>query len=294
MLRISFEVSEEKLSEVARYYSSHNRLDVTVYPLNFGEFKYRNMVKIDYGRSSMTMGLGFNGTNREDQLKGFIEFNPNKVMDSPMINQDIGYLLSRCVDYSVVRWDLAVDIPFDRERIHMVRDKRKFEMSLTSYENRTEYLGQRNAVGRVKLYNKTIESKLDYSLTRLEVTMGKFEDFYSDFERFIPEVWTDDAQGELVDYTGLSQTQRLLAQLLRDSPTPEYYLKTLGYRMRKKLEPYIVGDDARLEFDRNIVYKIITHIQDFLKEVSNAEWEYAQKGSQGALENELENPFEDG
>lgn len=236
----------------------------------------------------MTMGLGFNGHNRDDLLKGFLEFNPNKVMDSPSVDHDIGYLLSRCTTYTVTRWDLAIDIPYNRERVHMVRDKRKFEMSLTSYENRTEYLGQRNNPGRVKLYNKTAESNLNYALTRLEVTMGDLEGFYADFERYMPEVWTDSAQFELVDYTGLSQTQSLLAELLRDSPTPEYYLKRLPYRMRKKLEPYIVGDNARLEFDKSIIYKIVTHIQDYLKGLSVGEWGNAQMGTHETTEN----PFE--
>lgn len=291
MLRVVFEMREDCVNFIGRYFCNPLRSDIKEYPLNLTDFKYRNMFVIDYGRSTMTVGLCFNGTNRSDVLKGFLEFNPNKCMDSMQISADLAFLLSRCVEYSVVRWDLAIDVPVDRERVHMTKDRRKYELSQTSYSNRTEYLGQRNHVGRVKVYNKTAESDLDYALTRLEITLGKLDVHISEFEKYVPEIWIDNPQHELVDYTGLSDTQIVLCDLLRDSPNPEYYMARLSYRMRKKIEPYVIGSGARLCTDVKCVTWIVTQISDYLKEVSVSG--NAQKVPDTEEELEKRNPFVD-
>ena len=267
MLRIVFDMREDCAETIGRRFSNPLRSDIKEYPVNFTDFKFRNLFVIDYGRSSMTVGLCFNGSKKEDVFKGFVEFNPNKCMDSIQIHSDLSFLLSRCVGYSVSRWDLAIDIPYDRERVHMTKDKRKYELSQTSYSNRTEYLGQRNAPGRVKVYNKTVESELDYSLTRVEITMGKLNDYVGDFGKFVPDIWIDNPQHELVDYTGLSETQIVLCDLLRDSPNPEYYMTRIPYRIRKKIEPYVVGSGARLKFNVKCVTQIVTQLEDYLKNI---------------------------
>lgn len=279
MLRIGFEMRKDCVNAIGSHFANPLRSDIKEYPINLTDFKFRNMFVVDYGRSTMTVGLCFNGTNKEDSFKGFIEFNPNKCMDSMLIHSDLSFLLSRCVGYSIIRWDLAIDIPFDRERVHMSKDRRKYELSQTSYSNRTEYLGQRNAPGRVKVYNKTAESELNYSLTRLEITMGKISDYVGQFGKFMPEIWIDEPQHELVDYTGLSETQRVLCDLLRDSPNPEYYMSRLSYRMRKKIEPYVVGSGARLDFSIKCVTWIVTQLDEYLKELSLGVGENAQNGA---------------
>lgn len=267
MLRIVFDMRQDCAETIGRRFANPLRSDIKEYPVNFTDFKFRNLFVIDYGRSSMTVGLCFNGSKKEDVFKGFVEFNPNKCMDSMQIHADLSFLLSRCVGYSVSRWDLAIDIPYDRERVHMTKDKRKYELSQTSYSNRTEYLGQRNAPGRVKVYNKTVESELDYSLTRVEITMGKLNDYVGDFGKFVPDIWIDNPQHELVDYTGLSETQIVLCDLLRDSPNPEYYMARIPYRIRKKIEPYVVGSGARLKFNVKCVTQIVTQLEDYLKNI---------------------------
>lgn len=278
MLRIVFDMRQDCAEAIGRRFSNPLRSDIKEYPLNFTDFKFRNLFVIDYGRSSMTVGLCFNGSKKEDVLKGFVEFNPNKCMDSMQIHSDLSFLLSRCVGYSVSRWDLAIDIPYDRERVHMTKDKRKYELSQTSYSNRTEYLGQRNAPGRVKVYNKTVESELDYSLTRVEITMGKLNDYVGDFGKFVPDMWIDNPQHELVDYTGLSDTQIVLCDLLRDSPNPEYYMARIPYRIRKKIEPYVVGSGARLKFNVKCVTQIVSQLEDYLKNICFYSGETPKRG----------------
>lgn len=50
----------------------------------------------------------------------------------------------------------------DKER------KKDFRMFSCGYDNKTYYMGRTN--NRIKIYNKKIESGLDYDLTRLEIT----------------------------------------------------------------------------------------------------------------------------
>lgn len=292
MLRVVFEMRSDCVNDIGRHFANPLRSDIREYPINLTEFKYRNLFVVDYGQSTMTVGIGFNGTNKQESLKGFFEVNPNKCMGSMKIHSDLSYLLCRCVDYSVVRWDLAIDIPHDREHVHMRKDRRKYELSQTSYANRTEYLGQRNAPGRVKVYNKTLESELDYSLTRVEVTMGKLSDYVGQFGKYMPEVWIDNPQLELVEYKGLSVNQRVLCEAVKDSPDPEYYLRQLDYRMRKKIEPYIIGSGVRLNVNVKYVTSIVTQLTDYLKGlVSHPVLESSQMLSSG-VECEY-NPFLD-
>ena len=265
MVRLSLEFRRDELKEINGYLERPDRVDIKSYPQNLTEFKYRYMYSIDYGRSTLILGLGFNGCKREDSVKGFIEYNPNKCMGNPQCENDLQYLLSRTVAYEVVRYDLAIDIPYDRENVHMIKDNRKFSLEMKSYASRTEYLGQRNTPGRIKVYNKTVESDLDYSLTRVEVTMGGLENVPGQFEQYMPTIWVDEPQKSFTDLDELSNSQQVMVNLLKDIANPEYYLKQLNYHMRKKIEPYIMGDNAQLSFDTKQVFCIVANLRDLFK-----------------------------
>ena len=72
----------------------------------------------------------------------------------------------------IARFDLAIDIPIDRSKCFLVKDRRLYIERKHGIEF-TQYLGAKSSsVGRVKLYNKTAEAKLDYPLTRLELTLN--------------------------------------------------------------------------------------------------------------------------
>ena len=295
-LRVSFEMREDCLSNIKKHFENALRSDITMYNPCFSDFKYRYMFNIDYGRSTMTVGLMFNGSKKEDSLKGFLEVNPNKCFDNMVCQNDVLFLLSNCVGYSVSRWDLAIDIPIDREVVRMKKDQRKYELSQKSVADRTEYLGQRSAPGRVKLYNKTIESGLDYPLTRLELTLGGGLDrWHSEFERWCPAVWTSKSVHEDLEESELSDTQKVLVELLRESPDTAQYLSRVNFRVRKKIEPYVMGIDTQLTFNESSVKEIVTQLQDFFKRSTVLEWGCAHKGTRSdtAEGDELwtDNPF---
>lgn len=102
-----------------------------------------------------------------------LEFNPNKVGDNPIFRAIHRLLLSLSREDStrISRFDLAIDIPVDRAQCFLVKDRRLYIERKHGVEY-TQYLGSKSsAVGRIKLYNKTAEAKLDYPLTRLELTL---------------------------------------------------------------------------------------------------------------------------
>lgn len=266
MLRVVLELRKEEVDKVLRYYHQPMRFDVKEYPVSFKDFTYRNMFTIEYEKgSTMTVGLVWNGTStQDDMVKGFIEVNPNKCFVKPQCLYDVYYTLEKCVGYKVSRWDLAIDIPTDRMSVVLGKDQRKYELVCKCKEDRTEYLGCRNEVGRVKVYNKTLESNLDYTLTRCELTLPDYEDvnFCMKLETITPEVWIAGADTG-IDLTGLSDTQALLVELIRQQENPTLYTKRLKWEVRKKIEPYVFDGYKRLKLDNNCIESIIAELKDF-------------------------------
>ena len=262
-IRVNFELKHDSLIDFQTYFSNINRIDIIQYPLCFSDFKYKCMFSINYEHGVLRLGYCFNGVSSDDKLKGFLDFNPNKCMDSNQCIDDLKYLRSLCCVFDLARWDLAIDIPLDRSNVHLVKDRRKYELHEHSYNDRTEYLGVRNTPGRVKVYNKTVESKLDYLLTRLEVTLGTIDYVKkkNDILRLLPEVLIIDTQQSLC-IDNLNKTDKVLVQLINSSDYPLYYFKQLAQVKREKLKPYIFDKNNNLEYD----YECIIKCCDFIKE----------------------------
>lgn len=122
--------------------------------------------------SSFWLGVGLNlGTPDRGRIR--MDFNPNKVAHHEA-TQRIFYFLcnaSKPMHHKVVRFDLAIDIPAERSDCFLVKDNRAYSERRHGAEW-TQYLGAKSSNhGRVKLYNKQVESNLPYALTRLELTL---------------------------------------------------------------------------------------------------------------------------
>lgn len=183
------------------------------------------------GKSSFYLGVILNsGSDKITQWK--LEFNPNKVLPCPFFEK----LLNLLRIYSVPSrtklksWDLAVDIPLSRTDVSMVRDKRMYQLITKSDDDRTEYLGSRHTHGFCKLYNKTVESKLDYQLTRFEITLNSiyYDSMVSKFPRLL---MLRDSQMTFDVLSTLSQNQVVMLELLMIHPD---YLQKLDKRGRVK------------------------------------------------------------
>lgn len=273
MLRIKFTMSEDRLKQFNRYIDKYTmkHLNLKVEPYyNQGKFKYRNLIVITdlESKHSFSMGLQFNDLSKTTN-DCFIEFNPNKTMNEKgtgLVQVFLDYIKDYGSRLELVRYDISIDIPVERQFVTLNKDMRKYtklwvtdvedsynqilqdmEKKQISYKievkskdlsNCTEYLGQRNKGGFVKLYNKQIESSLLSPTTRLEITMDTLS--YIDFMKHLPNINIfKDVTSEL---DSLNDTEKVLIKLLQQNSNCDLYLKQLGRKMQDKLKKILYAN----------------------------------------------------
>lgn len=257
MVRIKFEISEENYAALLGILSWSVRPDITAYPINTAPFKYKHLFVIKYEtlgvESVLTIGLLFNGSNRETTLTGFIEFNPNKVGLNGQFWDDYHMLKDYMGIYTVSRIDYAVDIPIERKFLFLEKDQRRYELVAYSADDRTEWLGVRNQVGRCKIYNKKLESRLSFPCTRIEVTV---EPTVSSVKEKWPSVF--DLSFELqmsLDSSKLNGTELYILESARRSvldgsdPGLIKFKSLVGRKYKEKLKPYLLPEPSRVLCD---------------------------------------------
>lgn len=102
-----------------------------------------------------------------------LDFNPNKVGAKTAFQSLLNFFFGCTCQYdrSIKRYDLAIDVPVDRFDCTLLKDNRAY-IERRHGKEYTQYLGAKSShAGRVKLYNKQVESSLSYPLTRLELTL---------------------------------------------------------------------------------------------------------------------------
>lgn len=125
-----------------------------------------------------------------------------------------------------------------------------------SWENFTHYLGRRSSVGRVKLYNKQRESKLNYPLTRVELTCAPD----SDMDKYMPTVkYFDDLQMVFNDLK-ISGSDRLILRRVLEHPDE---LGELPYVKRKKIDEILEHYTKTVEVNKGIYALILLNLNKF-------------------------------
>lgn len=195
-----------------------------------GTFRRQVSVRIDDDRS-FWLGIGLVGNGvLEDRCR--LDFNPNKVANDANFQMIHQFLIrnSREVYRKIPRFDLAIDIPVERNRCFLVKDRRMYIERRHGSEY-TQYLGSKSSrVGRVKLYNKAIEADLNYPLTRLELTL----DPTLDYEKIsFPTVYYIDSSEPVDDAVRITDTERFILNALLQGYGS---LDGLGRKTRKKIE----------------------------------------------------------
>lgn len=255
MVRLTYDASSlsQGLSDYVRHLSEYGEnINVKYFP-NFSQFKYRHLWSFESGDgAAWSMGLSLGN----DATIGFLEFNPNKCMDSRVFTEFFLEFKNKTVTRDISRWDLAIDVPIDRSRCILVKDMRKYQCILD--KSKTEYLGCRSSGGYVKLYDKKAESNLDYDLTRLEITIKP----KTDINRVFPTVMIMASQLNLDLEQKLGKTDSVLLQLLRSCDNMNYFLKQLTYRECKKLEPYLATDTV-LGLDYKAYRQLISSLDNY-------------------------------
>lgn len=210
------------------------------------------------GGGTFWLGVGLNTAGAPDWKAIRLEFNPNKVGDTPEFSRVWSCLLGCTVGRTrLVRWDLAVDFPVPLESCVLVKDRRLYEEVRHSAADRTQYLGQRNSSGRCKLYNKQLEQGLPEPLTRIELTLDLEDSTRERAGELWPVVYTAGA----ADCSGLNDTDAFILRTLVQAPER---INELGRRKRDKLAPLLAASNVPLPFDADAFDAVVRQISGML------------------------------
>ena len=159
---------------------------------------------------------------------------------------------------AVKRWDLAVDVPYGRDCVQLIKDSRKYSQFYNSSVNFTEYLGRPSSEGYVKVYNKQLEAELEYPLTRIELTCGSLE--YRDCMIHWPQVY----MRSVID---LAET-KIMVQLLAAQPVEsmDFYLRQMSAPTKRRYKALLL--ERPFEVSPGNFAKVVDGLKDY--EVNNA------------------------
>ena len=270
MLRLSFEMNEDNQKKFNRFINSHNFMDMGLnikFYTNLQTFKFRNLITIEKDKKSFAIGIGFNGLT-SNKNSCFIEFNPNKTME--LVQPYLDYIKSHSMyGLTFVRCDMAIDIPISKNMITISKDSRKlsriyrYDLHSKDLNNCTEYLGCRSNNGFVKLYNKQIESNLNYVLTRLEITLDSLE--YKNFQKCMPNIHFL-KNINLCDMAMLNDTDRVLMLLLLESDKPYDLINMLGRGKKEKIKSLLSDNNNELfDITFNLYMQFVLNIKNIIE-----------------------------
>lgn len=223
-----------------------------------GTFRNQTLFRIAEDKS-FWLGQGLVGKGiLEDRYR--LDFNPNKVGDDPNFRLLREFLVrnSRNNLCRISRFDLAVDIPVDRSKCFLVKDHRLYIERKHGVEF-TQYLGSKSSsVGRVKLYNKQAEAKLNYPLTRLELTL----DPSTPFEQInFPAVYYIGESPSVSTDRRITDTERFIVDAILNGYGK---LSDLGRKTRAKIESVLKDNIQTISISKDTYAAILEQLQDYL------------------------------
>lgn len=222
---------------------------------NIKQYTYRYMHTISCENESFMLAYGFNGNNSIEP-RGVIEFNPNKLSSIPEFQRLYSMIIGYVHDITIVRYDLAIDLPLNRQYVSMPKQGNLIYKTTLS-DSYTESLGRHNNNGFTKVYDKKKEAKLNKDITRIEITLNRDAKAIEE----IPRIYIKEYQIALRLKNELSQNDSVFLQLLEDVEDPFFYMKKLTSRKRQKFLPYLsrkefVLDSNCAEYIRRCVINI--------------------------------------
>lgn len=190
-----------------------------------------------------------------------LDFNPNKVANHSAFQKILRFLIenTRPIHRTIKRFDLAVDIPEDRFDCFLIKDSRAYSERRHGQEW-TQYLGAKSStVGRVKLYNKQVESKLSYPLTRLEITPDPALPYNS---IQWPKVYVLNTPQLCLDEMNVNATERFILNALLQGCGS---LNDLGRRTKDKMETLMELYVRRIEIKPQDYSAILNQLNEYVK-----------------------------
>lgn len=260
MIRLNFNLNEKIINRIDLFVELLSKFQIQ-HNVEIGRFitksglNYHYLYNLKFYNNndfcSVSIGLGLL-CKKENEDKGFIEFNPNKCFNFKTFIYFFDSFKSLCSQFVVKRYDLAIDIPIKRDLIKMISSSKCIYHSYIEGKNYnsslTEYQGRRNHNKFTKLYDKTKESNLNYDLTRIEFTFDREEVNFLNLPNFIIL--------NINNYY-LTKREEVFLQLLITNDV-NFYLKKLNYRQRKNIKDklkyyYIKFDLHNFNIIRNYV-----------------------------------------
>lgn len=224
-----------------------------------GTYREQFSIKMSDG-TSFWIGAALN-LAKTNWGKVRIEFNPNKLADSAVFQKVYSYLINhtRPMHRIIRRFDLAVDIPIDRMSVFLVKDARAY------FERRhgrelTQYLGPRSAHGRVKLYNKQLESKLSYPLTRLEMTLDPAVEYKK--VNFPTVYYLDNMQMQMDELKATDTERFILNAVLQGYGATNQ----LGRKTRAKIETLMERYVKYVEISAQEYETVLRVLREYIKD----------------------------
>jgi len=258
-LTLDFEMSKKDAQCLMDLYSRR---------VNFSQWESRKISVCRYNYSiecedekSFYIGFSPNWLKHDSYaVRGRVEFNPNKMLDDLIFLNTYMELKSKVPKcfLKVIKFDLAIDLPVSRDKVQLVKDKRTYEEYCNSSSDRTQYLGTRNSHGRVKVYNKSLESKLNIDLTRVELTIDYNKRSIDEVKKMLPSLYVLDSFQIPLNINGTDKL--LLIAILSDIAL----IKELPHTKRAKIKAYLADMQLNLSLDINKYNKVLANIQEYI------------------------------
>lgn len=243
-----------------------------------GSFKEQFSIRFQDG-NSFWIGAVLNGSKPEwGRVR--VDFNPNKVSRHEVFQTVLGYCVgsTRPMHRRIRRYDLAVDIPVSRQDAFLVKDSRAYS-ELRHGQRVTQYLGARSStVGRVKLYNKQTEARLNYPLTRLELTL----DPSTPYEKInFPEVYYLENNQIGMDELKATDTERFIMNaILQGCGTVDQ----LGRRTQAKIRSLLEYNMKRVKVSQEDYSRILSEVYSYKTAIVQTEATEADQPSRKEAE----------
>lgn len=221
-------------------------------------FFYNYVIQIEEGKS-FYFGFLHNSEKRQQDERGTynftIEFNPNKLKDDSILL----YLLDISNEWYIKSLDLACDLKINI--LDIIYDKgRKRAVNLISngFDDKTFRIGKGN--GKIKIYNKKIESNLDIAgdLTRVEISR-EYDDFpiknmvLYKFEDCFPELFLNNYLYSFADY----KNKTMLAVLY--AVQSGFPINDLSRDYKNKIKKMFEGGN-QIKFDRKTATQVVNKV----------------------------------
>jgi hypothetical protein len=259
-LILEFEIRKEDAQRLMDVYSFDSHVESWVSSkLSVCRYNYRFLLK---DGNSFYIGFCPNWKKEIPHIDaGRIEFNPSKVcfdLEFISVYKQLLSLIPKSL-LKPVRFDLAIDLPVARDKVYLLKDRRLYEEYCYSMLNRTQYLGVRNSHGRVKVYNKALEQKLDIDLTRIEITIDYDKSTYGQVKMILPSLYILDSYQFSVDITGTDKV--ILIAVMSDMSL----LNELGRKKKEKIKSYLKYAKFDLTLDYDKYSNVLKQIQELIE-----------------------------